>query len=403
MLALIGASCSKRDATAPSMTGAPEAIAVIGGNDQSALAGLPLPRPVAFKLADSFGNGIANTAIAFRVTAGEGLLAGGATTAITDQTGVAIAPAWTLGKIATAQQLTASVGNITTSANATVSTQFHAELRFFGTPVNSAYLAAFTRGIDRLNAEIVGPLTSVTFANQDVSNTCGATGVAPLNEQIGSLVIYVSVGPIDGTGGVIASSGPCYVRQSNKLTVVGTMLFDAADLPSLLSNGQLNDAIFHELQHVVGFGTLWTTVTPPLIVNAGTPQTGFTGSVGIHACQLAGGVASDCVPTVLLESAGGAGTADQHWRGNVFGNELMTALLPTPSTPKPFSAMSLGSITDLGYQTNPNVVDAYAVPSSPATASTALRLSRSGLSNWRDVVLRPRFTVTHAGVVSPIR
>jgi len=405
---LAAAACSPGDAVAPTRPGAASAMTVAAGNDQSALAGAPLATLVRFKLADIAGHGIPNIAVRFAITAGEGSLAGSlagsSTTAVTDEAGLVTAPGWTLGKLAVPQQLTATAGNISITATAAVTTQYHAEVRFFGPPVDSAYRPAFTRAINRLNAEVVGLLTPVSFSNQDVANTCGVPSVAPLNEQIGSLVIYASVGLIDGVSGIVASSGPCYVRQSDNLTVVGTMLFDAADLPAILGNGQLNDVVFHEMQHVLGFGTLWSTVTPALIINAGTPQTAFTGAAGIRGCQLAGGVPTDCVPAIPLEHGGGPGSADEHWRWSIFGAELMTAVLLAPGTPKLLSAMTIGSLSDLGYQTNGNVADAYTIPSaviaSYRSLASALRLD---VSEARDVVLKPRFAVTRDGVTSVIR
>jgi Leishmanolysin len=396
----IAAACSSSDTTAPSHNaiGAPSAIAITSGNNQSALAGTAPIQLVTFKVTDQSGNGVPNTSVTFQVTAGEGSLAGGPASALTNQTGTVVAPSWTLGKLAIAQQLSASAGNVAVTANATVSTQYHAEARFFGPPIDTAYAIAVTRAINRLNAEVVGAMTPVTFTNQDVANTCGATGTAPLNEQIGSLVIYVSVGVIDGVGGVIASSGPCYVRQSNHLTVVGTMMLDAADLPAILRNGQLNDVVFHEMQHVLGFGTSWATVTPPLIVNAATPQTAFTGQSAIHSCQQAGGIALDCVPSIPLESGGGPGSADQHWRWSIFGNELMTAILPPPGTPKLLSAITIGSITDLGYQTNPNVADSYTIPSALAASYSSMYATQPpGPHDTRELLLKPRIAISVSG------
>lgn len=395
-------ACSPGDAVAPSHSEIPAAISVVEGNNQSAVGGASLALPIAFKLVDSGGNGIAGRAVTFSVTTGEGMLADTMAAVMTNSTGVANAPAWTLGKLAVPQQMTATAGAISGAANATVTTQFHAEVRFFGAPVDATYLAAFTRAVNRLNAEVVGQVTPVGFANQDLA-TCGITGVPALNEQVPSLLIYVSVGSIDGPGGIIASSGPCYVRQSNNLTVVGTMLFDAVDLPTIYANGQLNDVVFHEIQHVLGFGTLWSTATPPLIVNAGTAQTAFTGARGIAGCEQAGGVASDCLPSIPLESSGGSGAADGHWRWSIFGNELMTALLPEPGTPKLLSAMTIGSISDLGYQTNPNVADPYLIPSALAASYRGLStLPQSRLSDMHDVLLKARARVTPDGKASTL-
>jgi hypothetical protein len=400
---LLIAACSNHDATAP-VVGAASKMSVVGGNNQFAPAGSLLPQLVQFKLEDRNGNGIPNAMVTIQVSAGEGSLAGGVAVALTDELGVAHAPAWTLGKLAIPQSLRATAGVISDSATATVSTQFHAEVRFFGAQLNPDYLPAFTRGISRLNAEVVGLLTPVTLANQNVASDCGVVGVAPLTGQIESLVIYATVGPLDGPGGMAASSGPCYVRQSNKLTIVGTMRFDEADLPTVLANSQLSDVVFHEMQHVLGFGTLWTTVTPSLVVNPGTSLSGFIGANAIRGCQQAGGTPSDCVPSIPLETAGGSGTADGHWRQSIFGNELMTGSIAPAGTAKPLSAMTIGSITDLGYQTNVAVADSYAIPSAVAALLDAVR-SRNGpdSSEFRDTVLAPRFEVTTSGSIRRIR
>jgi hypothetical protein len=389
--------------TAIGVAGAPSAMSVASGDNQSALGGTPLSQPIGFKLADEFGNAIANFALNFRVVAGEGSLAGIATTATTSATGIATAPTWTLGKLAVPQQLTASFGNLTASASASVTSRFHTDVRFFGAPLDAKYLGAFTRGVTRLNAEVVGHLAPVTFTNQDLASTCGVIGIPPITEQVASLVIYASVGAIDGVRGVVATSGPCYVRQASNLTVIGTMQFDEADMALLFSRGQLNDVVFHEMQHVLGFGTLWANSIPSLIVHAGTAQTGFTGAGGIHACQQSGGAPLDCLPSIPLEDTGGPGSADSHWRKSIFGNELMTAFLTTTGSAAPLSAMTIGSIADLGYQTNGNVADAYAIPSAIAASYMNLRMAlRFASSEVRDVVLKPRFAVTRDGVTSVI-
>jgi hypothetical protein len=403
VVTLAVAACSRGDATAPAQAGAPTALLVVGGNNQSALGGAQVSQSITFKLVDAAGTGVPNTRISFSISAGEGALAIASTTSTTNQAGVVTAPSWTLGKLIAPQQLTASAGNISAIVTAAVSTQFNAQLRFFGPPINPAYQGAFTRAINRLNAEIIGALTPVTFSNQDVASTCGVTGVAPLNEQIGSVVIYVSVDSTKAAGGIAASSGPCFVRQSNHLTVIGTISLNAAQLPAIFVNGQLNDVLLHEMQHVLGFGTLWSSLTPALIVNAGTPQTAFTGAAGIRGCQQAGGALADCVPSIPLENNGGPGTADSHWRSTIFGNELMTAFLAAPGTAKVLSEMTIGSLSDLGYQTNGNVADNYTIPSAVAASVAKLHGAVTPtLGELNEVVWKPRFTVTRDGLTSAI-
>jgi hypothetical protein len=398
----VAAACVRHDATAPPL-GAANSLVIISGDNQSALAGRALAQPIVFKLTDVAGNGAPHAVVTFQVVTGEGSLAATSASATTDSNGTVSAPTWTLGKLAIAQELSATAGNLSAKAYANIATQYHAELRFFGPSIDAAYMPAFARALNRLNAEVVGQLAPVTLVNQDVAADCGAIGVAPLSEEIGTLVIYASVAPIDGAGGIVASSGPCYVRQSSKLTVVGTMLFDVADLPAALANGQLNDAIFHEMHHVLGFGTTWSTVTPSLVVNAGTPQTGFVGTAAILGCRQATTVAANCLPAIPLENHGGPATADSHWRESIFGNELMTASLAPPNAEKPLSAMTIESLRDLGYETNRSVAAAYSVASTIVTSGNTLRAAQAAdAPAIQERVLPPRFTVTPTGIVSAI-
>ncbi len=81
----------------------------------------------------------------------------------------------------------------------------------------------------------------------------------------------------------------------------------------------------------------------------------------------------------------------------------MTAVLPAPGTPKLLSAMTVGSLADLGYQTNGNVADNYTIPSAVAASYMSLRVTlRPSLSDVREVVLKPRFTVARNGVTAVI-
>lgn len=400
---MVSASCATRDATSPSI-GPAASLTVVSGNMQSALAGTALSNPIRFRLADGFGNGIPNATVVAQVTAGEGSVASGASSFTTDASGIATLSTWMLGKLAIPQALSASFGALSVSATATVTTQFHAEVRFFGAPLASNYLPAFARALARLDAEVVGALSPVTLANQPVATDCDAGGVAPLSETISSTVIYVSVGVMDGPGGIVAASGPCYIRQADKLTVVGTILLDESDLPAALSNGQLEDVVFHEMQHVLGFGTLWNTVSPTLIINAGMPNSGFVGHSGIHGCHLAGAPTAACDPSIPLESFGGDATADGHWRQSIFGNELMTGSVGEPGTRKPLSSMTIGSLTDIGYQTNGNVADPYSVTSDAIAAISTLRLAlHEDALVVRERLLRPRFSMSRVGEVTRIR
>ena len=380
----------------------PSAITVASGNNQAALAGTALAQAVAFKVADRFGNGVPNIAVAFQVAAGEGFLAGAAS-AQTDLNGLANGPSWTLGKINIPQQLSASAGSLSGTAAAAITSQYRAEVRFFGPIADPNFAAAFTRAVNKINAEVVGPLTSVTLASQDVATVCGVSGVAPLSETVPTAIIFVTIKPIDGVGRILASSGPCLVRNIGKLTVVGVITFDVADVQQLFNNNQLNDVALHEMQHVVGFGTLWSPPAPLLILNAGTAQTAFIGPAAIAACQQVGG-GSSCNPGVLLENTGGAGTADSHWRKTIFGSELMTGFISPVGTKMPLSVMTIASLGDLGYVVNTSASDPYALSSAAALALGTVR-SAQGLpvDGYGEELLAPRFEVTRDGRVTRLK
>ncbi len=403
ILATVSA-CSKGEPTAP--PGPPSAMSVVSGNNQSAPAGTTVPLHISFKVTDKSGRGVPNTAVAFQVAGGEGFLANLAVVQ-TDPSGVVIAPSWTLGKINIPQQIVATTGNLSAIATATVSSLYQAEVRFFGPTPDPNFAAAFTRAVNKVNAEIVGPSSPQQVMNLDVAKECGATGVAPLNETITAMVVFVTITRIDGVGRILASSGPCGVRSSSQLTVVGVMTFDSADVRNLYNSGQLNDVALHEMQHVVGFGTLWTkTEGGPLdlLMGKGTPQTAFIGSLGTAACRQLGGSQAVCLPGVLLENTGGGGTADGHWRRTIFTPELMVGFIAPAGTAMPLSAMTIAAQGDLGYTVNMSMADAYTVTSSVASLLETVRAAQGlAVEDYRDELLLPRFQVTGNGKVTKLR
>src|SRR4029079_9367229 len=102
---------------------------------------------------------------------------------------------------------------------------------------------------------------------------CGVVGLpSNFTEGIDDLLIFASVGAIDGPGNVLAFSFPCFIRQPapNIQTLIGIMKFDSEDLENMIARGNLTDVIQHEMLHVVGVGTLWEDLS--LIADMGTPQ-----------------------------------------------------------------------------------------------------------------------------------
>jgi Leishmanolysin len=334
-----------------------------GGNNQTALAGTPLPQPVIVVPVDAQNQTVPNQTATFAVTAGGGAIP--TTTGTVNSDGSITVPTWTLGKSAVTQTLQVTVGSVTTNVNAIVTTAYTIDVRFFGRTLTAAQTALFTNAAARIRALVVGQLPPVSTSNTDVSspNTCGATGVANLSEQIPGVIIFASIDSIDGPRKILAQSGPCYIRNGASgldfRTSVGIMKFDSADINSLDINGNLQEVITHEMMHVVGFGSFWDSTAKNLLINYGT-NVSYNGAGGIAGCQQLG-AAITCASSVPVEGVqGGAGTINSHWRETTFGNELMTGFLNTGTNP--LSVMSIRSLADLGYTVNPAAADPYTLP-----------------------------------------
>jgi len=334
-----------------------------GGNNQTALAGTPLPQPVIVVPVDGQNQTVPNQTATFAIIAGGGAIP--TTTGTVNSDGSITAPTWTLGKSAVTQTLQVTVGSVSTNVNAIVTTAYTIDVRFFGRTLTASQMALFTNAAARIRALVVGQLPPVTTSNTNVSDTttCGATGVANLSEQIPGVIIFASIDSIDGPRKILAQSGPCYIRNSSAgldfRTSVGIMKFDSADINNLDINGNLQEVITHEMMHVVGFGSFWDSTAKNLLINYGT-NVSYNGAGGIAGCQQLG-AAVTCASSVPVEGTqGGAGTINSHWRETTFGNELMTGFLNTGTNP--LSVMSIRSLADLGYTVNPAAADPYTLP-----------------------------------------
>jgi len=61
-----------------------------------------------------------------------------------------------------------------------------------------------------------------------------------------------------------------------------------------------------------------------------------------------------------VETGRGPGTACGHWHEDAYQAELMTGLITGPDNP--LSAITIGSLADLGYQVEYALADPYNVP-----------------------------------------
>ena len=184
-----------------------------------------------------------------------------------------------------------------------------------------------------------------------------------------SLAIDATGAPDDGVGGTLGSARPSsYVTDSIfTWAIAGEMTFDSADLAGLESNGSLLAVILHEMAHVIGFGTLWSTF------GVYTNYSGeYTGANAVAAYRAEFDPQAAFVP---VELGGGTGTANGHWDENWGGgpNELMTGYLNMPTF---ISDTTIASFADIGYNVDVSANDISAVP---VPASIILMGSALGL------------------------
>lgn len=335
----------------------PANVVAVSGDAQAGTAGTPLASPILVRITDRFGNTVFGQSATFTVTSGGGVVASGSAAPNAD--GAITVPSWTLGRTALPQIIHVTAAGAAGDVSATVQTDYHIDIRFFGPEMTEAQKALFTNAAARLSAIVTGDVPDVVFTNFDVANTCGVSGLPVLNETIDDLVIYASVQDIDGAGKILAQAGPCAFRNraAGFLTTVGVMEFDSADIDRIAANGTLQDVITHEMLHVLGIGTLWSA--HDLLQAEGTSTVTYLGVRGTQGCLESNGLPV-CGGGVPVENNGVPGTTDSHWRETTFRSELMTGFVNQGGMP--LSAITVGSLQDLGYTVNPFAADPYTVP-----------------------------------------
>lgn len=366
----------------------PADIEIFAGNGQTALPGHPVPIDPSVEVSNVNGRPLAGVTVTFAVASGGGVVFGA--TAVTGSDGVATIGQWNLGSSPGANTLTASVPGLpSVTFTATASTAVSAytiDLRFLGnmTPSQSQ---AFLAARNRLQRLIVGDL-----ANIPVNRPAGdcLPNQPAMNETIDDLVIFAEVAAIDGPGMILGQAGPCIVRSSGNLPAIGIMQFDVADLTNLENQGLLQFVILHEMLHVIGFGSVWSSLG--LLSGAATTDPFFTGSQAITAFNSIGGTAfvGNKVP---VEGTGGPGTRNSHWRETVFKTELMTGFLNNGANP--LSIVTANSLADMGYTVDTGEADAFAIVP-PFTIPSATRGSGVLLD---DVWNGPLFSIDERGNV----
>ncbi|MBA3894885.1 MAG: Ig-like domain-containing protein [Gemmatimonadales bacterium] len=370
------------------------ALQALEGNGQTAGPGVAVPTAPAVQVRDAMNDPVPGVRVRFQVGGGSGTVTGEIQT--TDAQGIARVGSWRLGTsgintlIATvdgAQLVGEPVEFLATTANLT---GYDITIRYLG-DYSNAQLLAFAEAELRWERIITGDLPDV---NQSLpANSCGSNPETP--GPFDDLTIFVTIEEIDGPFGTLGQAGPCFVRVPGDLTVIGRMQLDVADMELLESEGVFQSVILHEMGHVLGFGTLWTSAgllaDPADVDDPGANDPHFTGPLALSAFDAAGGTAYTGAKVPVM-NVGGAGTINSHWRDEVFDPELMTGFLSTGFNP--LSAITVRSLQDLGYTVNVAEAD-------PFTIAPALRIAgpRRGRPMVDDIISDPIRRIDESGRV----
>lgn len=280
------------------------------------------------------------------------------------------------------------------------------ELRNVGPALSAEAQAAFDCAAARIRAMIKSPLAPVLFPSDQ------STGSNCLNQTISAgtntsgVIILMRVATIDGPGGTLGSAGPCLIRSASRLTVVGKMEFDEADLAGMISDGTLREVILHEMLHVIGIGTVWRDPQFPTAIWTGeVGNPGFLGERAIKACREEHGGVTPCAAQVPVEDCVGipdcgVGTQYGHWREQVFDHELMTGYIDLPRSP--LSRMTIAALGDLGYGVDLEQAEDYMLPTPGLMAGLVLKPENLSFARRLPEPSLPTHTIDEIGRVRPI-
>jgi len=206
-----------------------------------------------------------------------------------------------------------------------------------------------------------------SFKLNSAANDC-FVGEPAINELHGNLLLYVTVEPVDGAGGVVAYTQVCAQSSRDLLPIVSHIRLDSDDLSSIEARGLLSTIVMHEMGHALGFNP--DVYTRKGLVGGGTTDPYFTGIAA--RAEFAKRVPSYTGNAVPLEDMGQLGNQSSHWRWNVFGDELMIGVL-YPGYTYPLSSVTLGLFKDIGYEVDMSKSDPYPVLSFRAQPATGVR------------------------------
>jgi hypothetical protein len=337
----------------------PREVRVLTGEGQRAPAGTLLSETVRLEVVDRLGHPVPGTSLSLAPSDGGAVEPEAVQVDGAGQASVR----WTLGPVPGTQHLFVTIDPrhraavVADAEDSEGQVPFRIQYRLL-TDASAAVVEALDRAILRWEKAIVGKLAPVRV--RVGAGNCGENAPA-LDEVVDDLTVLVTVGHVDGPGGVVAQANPCFLREDGLLPLMGQLRLDASDLEALEAVGLLEDVVAHEIGHVLGVGSLWELFEllrlPSLPDNPGA-DTHFDGPEAIQAFDRVGGEDYAGARVPVENELAGEGTRDRHWRQSAMGHELLTGLLD-PAGPNPLSRVSVASLGDLGYEVDLDAAEPY--------------------------------------------
>ena len=221
-------------------------------------------------------------------------------------------------------------------------------------------LAAATQ---RWNSVILSKLPPLEVQADATFDNCPGT-VVKAGTTVTNLLVQISVVKGDGAGKSLGSTAICGFStvDGKVLPRVVSVKLDSEDVLAAANTGQTAVFLSHQLGHALGIGAAaWQT----RVQGAGTATASYGGTTGIEAVR-------------GFKTAGGTGLrvpVDQggaHWSTTGVGNELMSSLR-NDGKAAPLSAITIGSLQDLGYTVDLGKAEAFKVAAGVGAGAAAGR------------------------------
>ncbi len=323
---------------AVSSAGAPSAITINAGNNQTGQAGASVGIAPSVRLRDRFGNNVAGVSVFFSVSAGGGSVTGSGAT--TNAEGIATVGSWQLGPNVGANRLTA--------------------LAVFngvqGNPVEFTATAA------------AGPANRVTALTATTINQVVGTNVSPLPSV---RVTDAAGNPVAGVQVTFAGSTGSTVNGTTKQTSAdGVATVDGWLLGSTVQNYTLTATVQGILTPTVFTATTRASAAASVIAVAGNAQTAFVGrpvdiEPSVRVNDAFGNPISGAEVVFTVVAGGGSAVA----RTQITNAAGVATVGGWTLGETPGANTLRATVTGTGIAGNPVNFNATATPGLPATIS----------------------------------